>query len=147
VNVLGIVVPYRDRQAHLAEFLPNLVEHAAKYPDRMPPKVVIKIIEQAPDREFNRGKLNNVGYALAKKEVDYFCFHDVDYCPVRADYRAPSPGFWAALAYRPMIRKEKTSGVVMFGKKEFEQINGFANSYWGWGYEDPTCSHAAGSLA
>jgi hypothetical protein len=69
--------------------------------------------------------------------------------PVRADYRAPSPGFWAHLVYKGAERlidprglnithnmRLFTGGVVLFAKKEFEQVNGFANSYWGWGYED-----------
>lgn len=146
---LGIIVPYRDRQAHLDEFLPSFAAHAAKYPTKVPQGVAIKVIEQTPERDFNRGKLKNVGYVLSKDQADYICFHDVDYCPERADYRPPSPGFWAHLAYKGPERivdprgievrhdmRNFIGGVILFAKKEFEQVNGFANSYWGWGYED-----------
>lgn len=148
MNSLAIIIPYRDRQAHLAEFLPAFAVHAAKYPTKVPQKTAIKIIEQTPGGDFNRGKLINVGFALAKEEADCFCFHDVDYCPVRVDYRAPSPGFWAHLAYQSVGQVIDPRGlsvfhgtglpvaVVLFAKREYEQINGFANSYWGWGYED-----------
>jgi beta-1,4-galactosyltransferase 1 len=148
VNSLAIVIPYRERQAHLAEFLPVFAEHAAKYPSKVPP-FIIKIIEQTPGRDFNRGKLNNIGFTLAKAEADYFCFHDVDHLPERADYRAPSPGFWAHLAEKGIQRvidprgldlvhdmRAYTGGVSMFGKTEFERVNGFANCYWGRGPED-----------
>lgn len=148
MNSLAIVVPYRDRQAHLSEFLPAFAEHAAKRPANVPQGTVIKIIEQTAGGDFNRGKLKNVGYVLSKDQADCVCFHDVDYCPVRVDYRAPSAGFWAHLSYQTSGQTIDPRGlyvshgiglpvgVVLFAQREFEQINGFANSYWGWGYED-----------
>lgn len=46
----------------------------------------IFIIEQSTDgRKFNRGKLLNAGFDIARNDYDVFIFHDVDLLPgVRA---------------------------------------------------------------
>lgn len=46
----------------------------------------IFIIEQSADgRKFNRGKLLNAGFDIARNDYDVFIFHDVDLLPeVRA---------------------------------------------------------------
>ena len=42
----------------------------------------IFIVEQSNDgRKFNRGKLLNIGFDLAKTDYDSFIFHDVDLIP------------------------------------------------------------------
>ena len=41
----------------------------------------IYIIEQTPEKLFNRAKLLNIGYDQAKDYCDYICLHDVDMLP------------------------------------------------------------------
>lgn len=147
MSTLAVIVPYRDRAEHLTEFLQAFATHALMHPDKVPSHGAIKIIEQAPGGEFNRGMIKNIGYALSGV-FDHICFHDVDYCPIRADYRPPSPGFWVHVAYKAAERvidprgldlshdERFTGGVVIFGRKEFDRVNGYSNSYWGWGAED-----------
>ena len=83
---LSIVVPYRNRQEHLARFLPHMVAYFRhdKLDYRIP--VTINIIEQHGDAPFNRGKLANCGFALTRNSSDYVVVHDVDYLPMWADY-------------------------------------------------------------
>lgn len=83
--VVAIIVPFRDlhkeqkRSQHLKRFIPEISQflQAAKKPFR------VYIIEQSDDgRKFNRGKLLNIGFALAKKDgCSVFVFHDVDLIP------------------------------------------------------------------
>ncbi len=75
-KVLGIVVPYRDRESHLVRFLPHMQQFLKEI------KHKIVIVEQHDDKPFNRAKLMNIGYDHLKNECDYFCFHDVDLLPI-----------------------------------------------------------------
>ena len=75
---LAIIVPYRDREEHLAQFVP----HMDKFLSNKEIDYKIFVVEQGNDRPFNRGWLINVGYTIAKEQgFDYFCFHDVDMLP------------------------------------------------------------------
>ncbi|HZQ01700.1 MAG TPA: galactosyltransferase-related protein [Reyranella sp.] len=145
---MGVVVPYRDRAAHLAEFLPALQKFLADHPNKAPGRTSVLVVEQQAGGEFNRGKLKNVGYALLCEAIDYVCFHDVDYVPQRADYRDPQRG-WVHLASKGAettldprgftIKHDMsrfTGGAVLFTKDAYEKVNGFSNQYWGWGFED-----------
>jgi N-terminal domain of galactosyltransferase/N-terminal region of glycosyl transferase group 7 len=145
---LGIIVPYRNRPAHLAELIPRLVTFLAEHRHRAPTRTTLIVVEQAGDKDFNIAKLKNVGYVMLRDQVDYVCFHDVDYVPQRADYRDPGVG-WAHLVSRGAEvvtdprgfsiahnKENFTGGVVLFSKQAFEQVNGYSNDYWGWGFED-----------
>ncbi len=82
---VAIIVPFRDldaaqkRTEHLDVFIPSLT----RYLDTAEVRYGIYIIEQSTDNQkFNRGKLLNVGFELAKREgCDVFIFHDVDLIP------------------------------------------------------------------
>ncbi len=135
---LAIVVPYRNRAQHLAHFIPHILTYFERDKlDRHIP-ISIHIIEQSGSAPFNRGKLLNCGYSLARDEADYFCFHDVDYLPIWADYSwSPKP---ARLAWHGLTQNEDWDlyfgAVVIFDKVAFERVNGYPNAYWGWGPED-----------
>jgi hypothetical protein len=66
------------------------------------------------------------------------CFHDVDYLPISADYSwSPRPARLAWHGLRLLEDWDNFFGaVVLFDKSAFERVNGFPNSYWGWGPED-----------
>ena len=63
---LAIIVPYRDRQAHLDVFIPHmnrfLLDKGIDY--------TIFVAEQADDRPFNYGKLCNVVVNEIPKEYE-----------------------------------------------------------------------------
>lgn len=134
---LGIVVPYRDREEHLKEFIPhmkNFLEVA-----QIPHKIVV--VEQLDEQSFNRAKLMNIGYDVLKDKCDYFCFHDIDLLPEEgADYTwVDNPThlsqFCSQFNYN-LPYETLFGGVTMFNKVDFNKVNGFSNTMWGWGGED-----------
>ena len=133
---LAIIVPYRDRRKQLDIFIPHidsfLKDKGIDYQ--------IIIAEQRDDRPFNRGQLFNAVFDLVKNDFDYFCFHDVNLLPLTddCDYSYPEkPTHLATVVDDEYIPYEEfIGGVFLINKEHFEQINGFSDEYWGWGYED-----------
>lgn len=88
-NRVAIVIPYRDKSAHLSIFLKNM------HPFLMKQQVDygIFVVEQFGSDLFNRAALLNVGFLEAMKlsQWDCFIFHDVDLIPLddRNLYRCP----------------------------------------------------------
>lgn len=93
---------------------------------------------------FNRAKLMNVGYAEALKEYDYECFvfSDIDLVPIddRNLYRCfDNPRHLAVAMDKFNFQLPYNGyfgGVSSLSKNQFLKINGFPNTYWGWGGED-----------
>lgn len=131
---LAIIVPYRDREAHLAQFLPHIKKFLAKQPHH------VFIIEQSNEKPFNRGMLLNIGFSIAQDSFDYVCFHDVDMLPVEADYSfAENPTHLATRVEQfgfGMPYPYYFGGVTLFNIHDFKLINGYNNDYFGWGLED-----------
>jgi hypothetical protein len=135
---LAIIVPYRDRAEHRAIFLPHILTYFQR--DKLDRRIpfTLHFIEQSGTSAFNRGKLCNAGYQLARDGADYFCFHDVDYLPLWADYSwsaQPVRLIWHGLAVQENWNTF-FGAVILFDKAAFLRANGFSNIYWGWGYED-----------
>jgi len=146
---LSIIVPYRDRPQHLARFVPHLVTYFQR--DKLDKDIPwrLTIVEQEPGKPFNRGLIKNAGFLMTEAEADYFCFHDVDYLPIWADYRwgeRPARLIWYGADTTPfdparpeMMANDRDTcfgGVILFTKADFRRINGYPTAYWGWGYED-----------
>ena len=103
------------------------------------------LVEQADQWPFNRAALLNVGVAETKQFGNFSCFvfHDVDILPEddRAVYGCPEgEALHLAVAvsrwkYR-LAYERYCGGVAALSAKLFEKINGFANSFYGWGGED-----------
>ena len=133
---LAIIVPYRDKRKQLDIFIPHmdsfLKDKGIDYQ--------IIVAEQRDDRPFNRGKLCNIVFNTVKDDFDYFCFHDVNLLPLTddSDYSYPKkPTHLASIVDDEFIPYEEfIGGVFLINKEHFEQINGFCDEYWGWGYED-----------
>ena len=87
---LAIVVPFRDRDAHLSAFTECVSAYFSRAPAAKNIPYRVLIVEQAGDAPFNRGALCNAGFLLAENGSDYACFHDIDYLPIEADYSLPS---------------------------------------------------------
>lgn len=128
----AFVIPYRDRKAHLDQFLPALESYM-----KVPYEVFV--IEQDNNLPFNRAMLINIGFQIMSPYCDYMISHDVDMLPVTADY---SPSAAAHLATQcsqfgyKMPYPAYFGGVNVFSKEVFQDINGFSNKFWGWGAED-----------
>jgi hypothetical protein len=149
---LTIIVPYRDRESHLRQFVPHVRAYFARdKADREIPYSVI-VVEQEPGLPFNLGALRNIGFLLAG-DSDYVCFHDVDYLPMWADYSwcdVPTSIVWYGAEGRPIRPANPAAGrvhsarslesffggVLLVPKDLLRQVNGFSNDYWGWGRED-----------
>jgi len=113
--------------------------------------VRILVVEQPAGAPFNSGMMKNIGFKLMRDSIDYVCFHDVDYLPIWADYGCPQQPtmiIWDGFYSRPIDPANPTKGqiahnpselfsaVVLLRAEQFERANGYATSYWGWGFED-----------
>jgi hypothetical protein len=149
---VAIIVPYRDihatqqRAAHLSKFIPHMRQFLGKLrTDGLVSDYHVYIIEQSDDsRKFNRGKLLNIGFDLARKSGrnhDVFIFHDVDLLP------QPDLGVWYSKFPKAPIHIARVwdrysnnpkyfGGVVSFSSSDYKRINGYPNTFWGWGGED-----------
>jgi len=110
----------------------------------------IYIIEQSnDDRKFNRGKLLNIGFDIARKNKcrahapkhDIFIFHDVDLLPgddLGASYtKFPSVPLHIARVWDRYSNNPKYfGGIVSFSESDMKRINGYPSTFWGWGGED-----------
>jgi hypothetical protein len=133
---LLVIVPYRDRESHLKEFIPYITTTL----DSQNINYKIVVVEQSPEKLFNRGLLCNIGFDLYKNECDYICIHDIDMIGENFDYSYETiithlSARWRDRNYQEFYSKF-LGGVVLFPKEDFIKINGFSNEYWGWGAED-----------
>jgi hypothetical protein len=132
---LSIIVPYRDREEHMNLFVP----HMEKLLGSQGIDFEIVIVHQCDKKKFNRAKLLNVGFHECPNS-DYYAFHDVDMLPLDSDYSYPEgPTHLATEAEQfgyKLPYDGYFGGVTLFDKESFLKINGYSNSYWGWGAED-----------
>jgi hypothetical protein len=111
--------------------------------------VTLVLAEQGDAGPFNKGCVRNAAVREMGTGFDYYCFHDVDYLPVWADYSfVPQPVqlvWYGADAVSSgkhgehliRHRHEKLfGGAVLVPAEQFRAVNGFSNRYPGWGYED-----------
>jgi predicted glycosyltransferase involved in capsule biosynthesis len=131
---LSIIVPYRNRESHLKLFVPHLNNFLKSDSHK------IHVIEQVDEKPFNRAKLLNIGFNIDKEDYDYFCFHDIDMLPIKADYSFPEKPYHMATKATQFGNKlpyqTYYGGVNLFNKEDFLTINGYSNEFWGWGGED-----------
>lgn len=153
---VAIIVPYRDlhvsqnRAKHLSKFVPYMKQYLGKLvTNNKIQDYHIYIIEQSNDeRKFNRGKLLNIGFDYALKRSmkhppkhDIFIFHDVDLLPQQdvSDWYAKfptKPTHIARVWDRYSNNNKYFGGIVSFSEADMKRINGYPNTFWGWGGED-----------
>ncbi|XP_054929743.1 beta-1,4-galactosyltransferase 4-like isoform X4 [Dermacentor andersoni] len=142
---VALVVPYRDRLDNLRAFL----QHMHPFLQRQQLDYAIYLVEQNGTGDFNRAKLLNVGYEIAKAMDDYDCFifHDVDLLPEnkRNEYACKDGGplhMTTCLDYQKYKPFYATifGGVCALRSDHMEKVNGFSNVFWGWGGEDDDMS-------
>ncbi|CAM9815889.1 unnamed protein product, partial [Hapterophycus canaliculatus] len=160
---VAVIVPYRDldpaqrRSAHLEQFVPYMEDFLERAVARAAAAVGgaggtggavrgfrVYVVEQSSDDglKFNRGKLLNIGFDLARREgCGAFLLHDVDLLPsdelARWYSTIPERPVHVAKVWKQYSNNPKYfGGVVAFNRQDFEAINGFPNTFWGWGGED-----------
>lgn len=114
---MTIIVPYRSRPEHLAQFIPYMRECL--------PDARILIVEQAEGKPFNRGRLINIGFLETKPE--YIIAHDIDMLPL-GRYR-PGTGV-IQLAKSSIQPVGYLGGVTMFDSDTFRLVGGYHNDYF-----------------
>lgn len=135
----AVIVPYRDRQEQLAEFL-NYIHNYLRLQQI---HYRIFVIEQSDRKLFNRAKLFNIGAKVAES-YGYPCLilHDVDLMPMNS-------GQIYACSHQPRHMSSALDtwrfhlpyltlfgGVVAMRTSHFNLVNGMSNLYNGWGGED-----------
>lgn len=141
LNTIAIIVPFRNRGHQQDIFVLQITSFLL----RQRCSFQILIVEQFDSLPFNRASLLNAGVVWLEnnmKQISFSCyiFHDVDHVPLdnrniyecnltrpvhfstavdKWNYSIPYDGFFG--------------GVVAFSPKQFQQINGFSNCFWGWG--------------
>lgn len=116
-----IIVPYRNREAHLAHFL----DHMHEYYENSN----ICIVEQSEDKPFNRGKLLNIGF-LENELYNQFIFHDVDMLPQGVNYNIKYHVPIVQFANSAIQLFDYLGGVTRFSKKTFRIIGGYHNDFY-----------------
>jgi hypothetical protein len=138
---VAIIIPYRNREEHLQQF----IEHFNQLDDSgLHGSILdIYIIEQNNDDKFNRGMLLNIGYLISKKVgYDRYIFHDVDLFPDQTIFELYFASPQKTIHYIvPKVEhkynfKMYLGGVIGLSGQCFEKINGFPNTFFGWGGED-----------
>ena len=145
----AVIVPYRsspaqDRILHLARFVEEMnIRVTATGVDAW-----LIIVEQSADgRPFNRGRLLNIGFNLARNRgARQHIMHDVDLLPdetLFSYYGRPCthPLHLAALWGKYQHLDLFFGGVTAFSTADFERVNGYPNDFWGWGGEDEELYH------
>ena len=134
-DLISIIVPYRNREEHLKQFIPYMKDYLTKANI----KYEIIIVEQADHKSFNRGKLINIGAKYSNQNSKMFICHDVDMLPINIDYRPinyPLRPFGSIRENEPIMSDNIFGGINFIPKDIFIQANGFSNNYWHWGSED-----------
>ncbi|CAH8588186.1 unnamed protein product [Heterobilharzia americana] len=108
----------------------------------------IFVIEQAGNGMLNKARLLNSGFLEARKRFNFNCivFHDADLVPLNdkipygCDFQTRDTPVHLSVGVSkwnyvlPYIRL--IGGVLKISNEHFISINGYSNSYWGWGGED-----------
>lgn len=131
MSKVGIIVPFRNRWEHYNIFIPHIQEYLLSKGYNYS----LIVVEQDNATSFNRGKLCNIGFLEAKKQkCTHIVFHDIDMLPIDIDYSYSNHP--VHLLSEDIPFESYFGGVTLFPIDQFEQINGFSNLYWGWGFED-----------
>lgn len=137
---IGFIIPFRNREAHLAQFIKRITEHSrAKYDPW------VFIMEQAEGEPFNRGALLNLGVLQVNRILGNntpIALHDVDMLPAPSVAYTTLEADFVHLATcvsqfkNRMPYSDYFGGVVLTTVQSMLSIGGFPMDFWGWGGED-----------
>lgn len=130
-----ITLPFRDRKGKYKKALDLFLNPFLDYLNSNINDYVVYIVEQnEKDELFNLGRTINIGFDLYSKEIkndDIFIFHPIDLLPIDVSYKFNKTTKLCSFLQGPNYYK-----AIAFLVKDFKEINGFSNNYWGWGLED-----------
>ena len=150
---LVLIIPFRDEsETHFrSNHLHLMLHYTIGYMIKQNTQFTVLVVNQASGKAFNRAKLLNVGFAYANQQgmdTDCYVFHDVDLIGESADFvyycdkKTPLHlSAWRQNQNYTPKHKNIMGGVTTFTRKQFTEINGYSNSYWGWGAEDDDLSN------
>lgn len=135
---VALIIPHRNRVDHLKELMSRLDGFNLESNE-----LDVYVIDQNNSEKFNRGLLLNIGFYLAEQQhYDRYIFHDVDSYPDEelfpqyfqflddsVHFASPSLGY--KYSYPEFL-----GGVEGFTEEDYKTINGFPNTFFGWGGED-----------
>ena len=140
-----ILIPFRDRDAHAAEYLANF----EKYSSGLTINFHIFFSEQFDNSKFNKGWVINAGVreilekipeasCIAMNDVDKLPMPGVDFanCEVPVQLANEVQCYDWGSAYR-----EYMGGCFTMSPKDWVSVNGLSNQYVGWGGEDDDFYH------
>ncbi|XP_026493903.1 beta-1,4-galactosyltransferase 1-like [Vanessa tameamea] len=135
----AIVVPYREKAEQLRGFL----VYMHMFLRRQHIHYRIYVVEQVDSRPFNRAKLMNIG-AVAAMQAGYPCLvlHDVDLLPLKpanlyACTKLPRHMSSSINKFRFVLPYLNLfGGAISIASKQFKEVNGMSNVYFGWKGED-----------
>ena len=128
-----ILIPYRNRPEQLDYFKNKTAPLIHKYL----PNTLIVICEQPDGKDFNRGKILNVGIKEFYNKSEYTILHDIDIVPKKETLN----NLYKNKSYdviRIFVAHNSSLGGISKIKNNMliKKMNGFLNNYWGWGVED-----------
>ena len=129
---LVVVVPYRDRDDYLREFLANVPSYLESQNGITDYRIVIS--EQSDSGLFSAALAKNVGalFAIGELSAGYLVFNDVDMIPVEGvDYQFKDRNCICFLNF----------GNCRIDVQDFLAVNGYNPRIAGWGYEDTEFYH------
>lgn len=137
---VAVIIPHRNRLEHLKEFR----DHFASLNIDKNHHIDFFIIDQNNMDKFNRGLLLNLGFLIANKKYRYdrYIFHDVDLYPSQDIYDLYFNCLNKNIHYiipKPEHKysfNEYLGGIIGLTDNDFYKINGFPNTFFGWGGED-----------
>jgi len=144
-NKTIILVPYRDDgNQNRADQLEKFLEHYKNIP--------ILVIEQSNDgKKFNRGALLNIGYDYCLEKlpsITTFVLHDVDIVMTQdVIHKYYTDDGRGVMHLGNLVSPSKYDGEFFLGrvlrvsKEAFKTMNGFPNTFYGWGGEDDALAH------
>lgn len=120
-----IVVPYRDREEHLKEYL----EKTPAYFNNQNVTYDILITELDPQGDWNAGLVaNSVINFVKKTEYKYIYIHHVDVYPTEGEWVFPNDD--------EIYTNIGDAGSCLTTLHNFYKVGGYRNTFWGWGAED-----------
>ena len=123
---LLIVVPYRNRETHLATFL----EKTPRYFNQQSFEYDILICELDQQGDWNAGLCCNsvIDFINNERQYKYIFVQHVDVFPVEGKWEFPNTN--------EVFNRIGDYGSCMMTLQDFLGVNGYSNSFWGWGGED-----------
>ena len=137
---VNIIIPFRNRHWQLPTFL----YHYHRFLMLQEIEYHIIIVEQSEKKQFNRGKLFNIGFVEMERRYasDCYIFHDVDLMAANlnnayACTKLPRHMSSALDIFNFRVPYATNfGGVVALTRQQFQLANGYSNSFYGWGAED-----------